>query len=207
MSQIWQHYRNIIHGTTNPVVVEIGAADGQDTERLQLPLAATGRNWRLLAFECEPKNFDKFKQRNIDSVEFFPVAVSDHDGPGRWVGSGNWPYSGSLKEPVIHRVSHAWIPFEQPTEVPCVMLDTMFKTCRLDHIDFIWMDVQGAEDLVLAGGQHALAKTRWIWAEVYEDAQYEGPIGKEGFLSRLPGRWEIEFIESTDILFHNLDFP
>ncbi len=207
MSTIFERYRDIIHGTTNPVVVEIGCADGEDTARLQLPLANTGRDWRLLAFECEKKNFEKFQRRNIDGVEFFPMAVSDHCGPGRFVGSGQWPYSGSLKEPVNHRVSHAWIQFEEPIEVPCVTLDSVFDSCRLHEISFIWMDVQGAEDLVITGGQKALAKTRWIWAEVYEGEEYQGHIGRDEFLRRLPGKWEISDIKDSDVLFHNLDFP
>lgn len=201
---IWEHYRNIIHGTVSPVVVEIGAADGEDTARLQLPLANTGRDWRLLAFECEKKNFPKFRARNIDCVEFFEMAVSDHDGPGRWVGSGSWPYSGSLKEPKLHRVSHAWIPFEEPTEVPCVMLDSVFASCRLDHIDFIWMDVQGAEDLVIRGGSKALTHTRYLYTEYYGAEEYEGQLNRDQIHDRLPGAWEIVEDWSGDVLFRNI---
>jgi len=204
---IFTRYRQIIHGTTKPVVVEIGAADGQDTERLHLPLVNTGREWRLLAFECEKGNFAAFKKRDIQGVEFFELAVSDQCGPAKFTGSGTWPYSGSLKEPVNHRVSHSWIPFQPPVEVMCTTLDSIFSSCRLDHIDFLWCDVQGAEDLVVAGGQTALARTRWIWVEIYESEEYAGHIGREEFQRRLPGNWEVVEIQSTDILFHNLDFP
>ncbi len=200
---VLEHYRTIINGTTSPVVVEIGAADGEDTARLHLPLVNTGRAFRLLAFECEKKNFPKFKARNIEDVEFFEMAVSDHDGPGRWVGSGTWPYSGSLKEPKLHRVSHAWIPFEEATEVPCVMLDSVMKTCRLDHIDFIWMDVQGAEDLVIRGGMNAIAKTRYLYTEYYGSEEYEGQLNREQIIERLPGKWEIVHDWSGDMLLSN----
>lgn len=205
--RIFEIYSDIIKGTPNPVVIEIGAADGGDTARLLEPLVNCGREWRLLAFECEKKNFPKFRARNLDGVEFFEMAVGDKCGPHRFVGSGAWPYSGSLKEPQNHRISHAWINFEEPIEVPCVTLDSVWDSCRLDHMDFIWMDVQGAEDLVIAGGQKALARTRWIWAEVYEGPEYEGPIGREEFKRRLPGKWEIADIKDSDVLFHNLDFP
>ncbi len=204
---IWERYAGIIHGTTAPVVVEIGAADGEDTARLQDPLIHTGRDWRLLAFECERKNFEKFRRRNLTAVEFFELAVSDKNGPANFIGSGSWPYSGSLKEPVNHRISHAWIPFQPPVEVMCTTLDSVFESCRLHEITFIWMDVQGAEDLVVAGGQKALSKTRWIWCEIYEAEEYQGHIGREEFLRRLPGKWEIVEVQGTDVLFHNLDFP
>lgn len=204
---IWERYRGIIHGTTNPVVVEIGAADGQDTVRLREPLVNTGRTWRLLAFECEKGNFLKFREQQLHDVEFFQLAVSDKVGPAQFIGSGSWPYSGSLKEPVNHRISHAWIPFQPPVEVMCTTLDAMFTTCRLDEISFLWCDVQGAEDLVIAGGQKALARTRWIWCEIYEAEEYAGHIGRDEFQRRLPGKWEIVEVQGTDVLFHNLDFP
>ena len=204
---IWERINGIANGATSPVFVEIGAADGEDTARLQDALIHTGRDWRLLAFECEKNNFAKFKARNLTAVEFFELAVSDRCGPAQFIGSGTWPYSGSLKEPVNHRVSHAWIPFQPPVDVMCTTLDSVFLSCRLDHIDLIWMDVQGAEDLVIAGGQKALAKTHWIWCEIYESEEYAGHIGREEFLRRLPGRWEIVEVQGTDVLFNNLDFP
>lgn len=204
MSDIYTQYREIIEGSASPVVVEIGAADGQDTAKLLAPLLAEFPWYRYLAFECEPKNFAKFRENNPKGVELFEMAVGDKCGPHRFVGSGSWPYSGSLKEPKLHRISHAWIPFEKPTEVPCVTLDGVFDSCRLDKIDFLWMDVQGAEDLVIAGGQMALGKTRFIYTEIYEDEQYTGQIGRKEILKRLPGLWEIVGDWGGDALFANL---
>jgi len=202
MSTIFERYRDIIHGTTSPVVIEIGAADGQDTARLQEPLLHTGREWRLLAFECEKNNFPKFRERKLDGVEFFELAVSDKCGPASFVGSGSWPYSGSLKEPKLHRISHAWIPFQPPVEVNCTTLDDVFQTCRLDHCDFIWMDVQGAEDLVIAGGLSALNKTRYLYTEYYGSEEYTGQLNREQIVERLPG-WEIVQDWSGDMLLQN----
>ncbi len=204
---VFEHYRNIIHGTTNPIVIEIGCADGEDTARLQLPLAATGREWRLLAFECEKKNFPKFRARHLDGVEFFEMAVGDQCGPHRFVGSGSWPFSGSLKEPKLHRISHAWIPFEEPTEVPCVTLDSVMYSCRLDHCDFIWCDCQGAEDLVIDGGKAFLAQTRYFYTEYYGAEEYTGQLNREQIHQRLPGSWEIVQDWGGDMLLHNRAFP
>lgn len=201
---IHERIRGILAEAAHPVVVEVGAADGEDTEKLALSLAATGKQTRLIAFECETKNIPAIKRRNIAGLELFEMAVSDKCGMAPFVGSGSWPYSGSLKEPKLHRVSHAWIPFQPPVDVPCVTLDSIFQTCQLTEISFLWMDVQGAEDLVIAGGQVALAKTGWIWAEVYEADEYEGHIGREEFCRRLPGKWAIVETHGTDILFRNL---
>lgn len=201
---IFEHYKGIIHGTTNPVVIEIGCADGEDTERLREPLVNTGREWRLLAFECEKNNIPKFRARQLEGVELFEVAVSDQCGPGLFTSSGGWPFSGSLKEPKLHRISHAWIPFaDKPVEVPCITLDAVMDSCRLDHVDFIWMDVQGAEDLVIAGGKIALTKTRYLFTEYYGSEEYAGQLNRDQIHDRLPGAWEIVEDWGGDVLFRN----
>lgn len=201
---IFEHVRGIANGATNPVFIEIGAADGGDTVHLQEALVNAGREWRLLAFECEKKNFPKFRARGLGGVEFFELAISDKCGPHRFVGSGSWPYSGSLKEPKLHRISHAWIPFEPPSEVSCVTLDSVFQSCRLDHCDFLWMDVQGAEDLVIDGGKNALTKTRFLYTEYYGGEEYEGQLNRDQIHDRLPGAWEIVEDWGGDVLFRNL---
>lgn len=204
MKDIYTLYRDIVNEAVNPVVVEIGAADGGDTEKLALGLAATGKETRLLAFECEVKNIPAIKAKHIAGLELFEMAVGDICGFVPFIGSGSWAYSGSLKEPKLHRISHAWIPFQPPVQVPCVTLDSVFDSCRLDHIDFIWMDVQGAEDLVIAGGQKALCSTRYIYSEIYEAEEYTGQIGRKEILKRLPGNWEIVADWGGDALFKNL---
>lgn len=204
---ILDHYKNAVLEATDAVVVEIGAADGGDTEALASALIANGKPYRLYAFECEPKNIPKIEAKKIPGLLFRPVAISDVDGTGRFVGSGSWPYSGSLKEPKLHRISHAWIPFEPPISVETVKLDTVFREEHLDHIDFLWMDVQGAEDLVISGGQKALARTKLLYTEIYEDEQYTGQIGRVEILKRLPGKWAIVEDYGGDVLFKNLNYP
>lgn len=59
--------------------------------------------------------------------------------------------SGSLLEPTGHLIDHPWCVFEQQTTVVTRRLDSVTAELKLNRIDFIWMDVQGAEKLVLAG--------------------------------------------------------
>nr|WP_283807556.1 FkbM family methyltransferase [Bradyrhizobium retamae] len=40
-------------------------------------------------------------------------------------------------------------------------MDDWCSEANLKHIDFIWMDVQGAESDVIAGGRHTLSNTRF----------------------------------------------
>ena len=41
-------------------------------------------------------------------------------------------------------------------------------------VDFIWMDVQGAEHLVIAGGPSTFARTRFCYFEYSDSELYRG---------------------------------
>lgn len=69
------------------------------------------------------------------------------------------------------------------------------NSCRLDdwceeygvtQIDFIWMDVQGAEADVIAGAAGTLNKTRFIYTEYSNNELYEGQLSLRSLLKRLP---------------------
>lgn len=97
------------------------------------------------------------------------------------------------------------------TLVPTITLDTYFETMGLDHIDLLWMDVQGAEKIVLKGGEKLLEFTHFIYAEVSETPLYEGAttyadlrafLADAGFIVKrefLPLEWRGE----GNILFEN----
>ena len=49
-----------------------------------------------------------------------------------------------------------------------------YKLDKLEKIDFIKLDVQGAEHLVIQGAKKTLALTRLLWTEVSFKSLYEG---------------------------------
>ena len=53
-------------------------------------------------------------------------------------------------------------------------LDTWCDKHDIREIDFIWMDVQGAEIDVFKGGVNTLSKTRFIYTEYSDRELYEG---------------------------------
>nr|VFK11674.1 MAG: methyltransferase, FkbM family [Candidatus Kentron sp. LPFa] len=54
------------------------------------------------------------------------------------------------------------------------MLDTWRREQGIDTVDFIWMDVQGAEMDVFRGGANTLARTRYLYTEYNDRELYEG---------------------------------
>jgi FkbM family methyltransferase len=58
--------------------------------------------------------------------------------------------------------------------VPARSLNELFDREKIPHIDLCKVDIQGAEKLMIQGGDVALAKTRLLYIEVLFDRFYEG---------------------------------
>lgn len=212
MNNIFEYIRQIISAVERPIVVEIGAAKCEDSSRIIQQLVAKGP-YEYYAFEPDPRNIETIKRSKVNELlHLIPTAVGDADKRSTFHQSGgtnpSFGYehtlSGSLKKPVEHLAAHPWCKFEKQTEVRVMKLDTFFTAFSLPYINFIWCDVQGAEDLVLAGGMNALAHTRFFYTEYYNNEMYEGQIPAEEIRNRLGTSWRIVEQWPGDILFENL---
>lgn len=202
---IFSRYKVVIENTDCPVVLELGAAEGEDTTRYIHALECLKRPFTYIAFEPDHRNI-----RHLEDLQYkhnftlVPKAVGDHMGSAPWKAS-NHPYSGSVKEPKEHLELYPHITFGERSHVPMINLDYL----GLGKVDWIWCDVQGAEDLVIAGGQATLARTRYFYTEYIECEAYAGQIGRDEIHRRLPGYWVIEedyrgWQKGGDCLFRNL---
>jgi len=169
------------------VICDIGACEGEDSVRYarRFPRA------RIYTFEPLPvnqqlirTNFTRYAVANADLV---PLALSDRAGEATFhVSSGrppelfageNWNYgnkSSSLLAPTQSGPMHGWIEFKETITVRTETLDNFCAQRHLDRIDFIQMDVQGAEQLVLAGATRMLPHITAIWMEVSHRENYRG---------------------------------
>ena len=205
---IFSRYKAVIENTYSPVVLEIGAAEGEDTVRYLGALEALGRPFRYIAFEPDQRNVWHLKRlKDKHPFELVAKAVGDRFGVAPWRAS-NHPYSGSVKAPVEHLTLYPDITFGELDFVGMVRLDdTPFA-----KVDWIWCDVQGAEDLVIAGGQETFTRTRFFYTEYLECEAYAGQIGRDEIHRRLPGKWAIaedyhSWEKGGDCLFERLTSP
>ena len=215
MGDIFDYLKLAVQGIVRPVVLEIGAARGEDTSRLIRTIADNCRQDTRIeyyAFEPDPRNAEDIKKSEIRFlVHFLQVAIGNEDKRILFNQSGgrnpSFGYehtlSGSLKAPKDHLAAHPWCKFDTKVEVRMMRLDTFFKAYSVPHIDFIWCDVQGAEDLVIQGGQEALKHTRFLYTEYYNNEMYEGQISAREIYDRLPGKWRVVEQWQNDILFEN----
>lgn len=168
-------------------ILDIGACEGEDSVRY----ARCFPSARILAFEPLPAN-QALVRANLarygaHQVELVPLALSDRSGEATFhVSSGRppdefagqqWNYgnkSSSLLPPAQPGAMHGWVEFKETLTVPTDTLDRVCAARALDRIDFIHMDVQGAEHLVLAGAAGMLRKTTALWLEVSDRQHYTG---------------------------------
>jgi 2-O-methyltransferase len=189
--------------------VEIGVHFGEDTRKFR----AMHPNARIIGFEPDPRNVKIIRDTGIDKIcEFYPVALSDKNetrpfymssGKATWSSDpqhrdNDWSSSSSLKRPTGHLEMHKWITFPGTAMVECRRLDDI----DIGTIDFMWVDVQGAEDIVFAGAANTLARTRYVYTE-YANNLYEGQLNREQLLAVFGPNWGVVHDFGGDLLLKN----
>ncbi|KRQ09656.1 FkbM family methyltransferase [Bradyrhizobium sp. DASA03076] len=178
-------------GNPSPVILDIGCNDGTDTKRF-VELCPEAR---FYCFEPDPRAVVRFKKNlhsALDKVRLFEIAISDRNGkidfhPSNGDGEvEEWDLSGSIRRPKNHLAEYEWVRFDKPISVETRRLDDWSSEAKLDKIDLIWMDVQGAESDVIAGGKRALSNTRFIYTEYSDRELYEGQLSLNAILELLP---------------------
>jgi FkbM family methyltransferase len=172
-------------GKDDPLILEIGCNDGLNTQWF----LEIFRNPKIYCFEPDPRAITRFKS-NIGShpcVTLAEIALSDREGEITFFQSGGqpseensakmpegWDLSGSIRPPKEHLESHPWCKFESKIQVRTSTLDSWCDANAIETVDFVWMDVQGAEMDVLRGSSATLRKTRFIYMEYAEKELYAG---------------------------------
>lgn len=161
------------------VIFEVGACEGEDTIKLRRKFP----NSNIYAFEPVAKNIERMRKNyqkyNAQGIKIFEMALSDKNGHAKfYVSSGhpdnlpktsNWDYgnkSSSLLPPNKHKKIHKWVKFSQQPKIKTQRIDSFCLEQSIDKIDFIYLDVQGAELKVLEGAGDLLNSCRMIWLEV-----------------------------------------
>lgn len=184
--------QSIINKDEQVVFFDVGACEGESSIRYaRLFPKAT-----IYCFEPLPSNFELIQknltQYKTNAVFPFQLCLSDSVGETSFhVSSGkpeditdeDWDYgnkSSSLLPPAKTKEVHQWLKFEDTISVQTSTLKQFCKEKNISHIDFIHMDVQGAELMVLNGAQDFIQHINMIWLEVEAVELYKGqPLKKD----------------------------
>ena len=197
-------------------ILDIGANNGW-TSRQFLETFPTAH---VFSFEPDPRAVEKFKvtvssERSTlfqvalgaqsGFVEFFlsdGVPPNQEDNPKYADG---WDQSGSIRKPKNHLKFHPWCTFDNTLKVELLSLDDWSAEHAPGPIDFVWADVQGAEEDLIRGGSSTLARTRYFYTEYSSQELYEGQLQLQEVVDLLPA-FDVVTVYEHDVLFRNKSF-
>lgn len=192
--------------TDSPTILEIGCNDGTDTLRFLEAMPGA----RIYCFEPDPRAIARFRETvNDNRVVLTTLALGDHTGFAKFHGSSGippeksrnapsashycalpeWDLSGSISKPTGHLQRSSWVTFpeDRTIEVGITTLDDwLLYHTDITKIDFVWMDVQGAEHKVIQGAFEGLSIIRYLYTEYCDKPLYEGQVPLAEIQKMLP---------------------
>ena len=186
--------KNLLNGKEDPVVVEVGSHYGEDTREFLDEFEQI----KIFCFEPDPRNIQIIKKYlDTTRINFYECAVSDQDKEGvdfymatkappkdvpkkyQWISREDYHNlnlnrsgASSLKS------GHQALDEGLKTKVRTIKLDTWASDNDIDFVDFIWIDVQGAEKEVLKGATEVLKNTKYLYME-YGEMGYNDSMSLE----------------------------
>lgn len=166
-------------------ILDIGGCEGEESIRYSriFPFSS------IYVFEPLPDN-QKLVEENIikykaENIKLIPFAVSDEEGFSQfYVSSGHpenqpkdidWDFgnkSSSLLLPKNDNLA-SWLKFNKKIDVQTITVDSFLRQNKINQVDFVHMDVQGAELKVLLGAKDYMKNIKAIWLEVAEIELYK----------------------------------
>jgi FkbM family methyltransferase len=195
------------------VIFDIGACEGESSVRYSRIFEKS----QIYTFEPIPKNY-RIIESNIAEFEKssqihpFPVCLSNAVGEADFhISSGtpeefkeknvDWEFgnkSSSLLPPDKTLQTYDWIEFKEKITVPTIRLDGFMKEHSINQIDFVHLDVQGAELMVLDGAGDLFGAIKNIWLEVEAVALYKGQPIKKDIEAYFQSRGYIKLIDTVN---------
>ena len=161
------------------LILDIGSCDGLDSIKYSFLFP----NATIYAFEPIVNNQELIKKNlkkyNVSNIIIEDKALSNEVGQATfYLSSGrpddiddslDWDFgnkSSSLLPPAKTKDVLPWLEFKDEIKVKTTTLYEFIKSNGFDIVDFIHMDVQGAELLVLEGALTYINSIKMIWLEV-----------------------------------------
>lgn len=178
----------------NLVIFDIGACEGLSSVRY----LSIFKSARIYAFEPLPKNYElvlKNKEKhNLKNLSVYKLGLSSENGEASFYVSSGSPSnidkpsdnssdfgnkSSSLYKPNKTKEIHPWLKFNEKITIKTQTLESFCNDNKIEVIDFIHMDVQGAELMVLQGAKDYISNIKSMWLEVEKIELYENQALKD----------------------------
>lgn len=193
-------------------ILDAGACEGESAVRY----ARLFPHARVVAVEPLPGNVARIRANIAEfatpNVVVAEACLSDRAGEATFhVSSGvpdeyrdqslDWDFgnkSSSLLAPEQTKTVHPWLEFPATITVATERLDALAAALGITHVDFLHLDVQGAELLVLDGAGALLPRIHTLWLEVENVPLYRGQPLKAQVETYLRARGFVKLYDSVD---------
>jgi FkbM family methyltransferase len=192
---LWMHQYLPKEGDT---IVDVGAGTGWETLFFSKDAGVSGR---VISIEAHPRTFrclSKMCEKNrLENVTVLQVAVADQEGEVQ------------LSDCDKHE-ENSIIGVRSGIRVVATTLDSIFRSLGLSHVDFLKMNIEGAERYALAGMGEMVRRTKNVCISCHDFLADEGGpdelrtkaevvnfLKQNGFavtLRESEGRWIRDFV-------------
>lgn len=155
----------------DPLIIEAGAFRGQDTVKA----AKIWPNGWIIAFEPDPYAYKELEKNvfgaKVTNVELHNMALNSYNGTALFnicLGPNNnepaYGYASSLLP--LKKGMEVFCKGPQ-IEVPCNTLDAWCQANKIDGIDLLHLEVEGAEYMVLKGSPNILKTVKVLYIKTF----------------------------------------
>ena len=162
----------------NPKILEGGAYLGKNSVKL----AKIWPKAQIYSFEPVPELAEKTKTntRTFPNIHVYELALSDKNGTATMylselVAKPDQTYqSSSLFAPSEFLRKAPRIQYKKQINVPTTTIDAWAKKNSVDHIDLLYLDIQGAELAAMKGAPEIMKTVQVVLAEIEFVEVYTG---------------------------------
>lgn len=159
----------------DPTILDCGAKDG----RSSILLLNAFPEAKVIAVEADPINFEVLveKVKSYENIIPLHYALADKIGTIEFYQNQNPRYNaqGSILKPSKDNWFWPKIKLnDKATIVPATTLDALFEELCLEHVDFLYLDMQGAELMMLKASKKIFSTCKLVISEVSFKEVYDG---------------------------------
>jgi FkbM family methyltransferase len=161
---------------SNIVIFDVGAHFGESALKYNDVFPES----TIYCFEPFPESFDELKRTIVkkDRIKAYNLGLSDYTGVANFYSNASSATNSLLKtDPDAKDVwGDKVLEFKGNVNVNLTTLDEFVQSHRIENIDILKLDVQGAEYKVLKGGEKTLMAgvVKLLYTEIILSKTYEG---------------------------------
>ncbi|HEY0412875.1 MAG TPA: FkbM family methyltransferase [Allosphingosinicella sp.] len=154
---VLENYTQAYTPSSGDTLVDVGAGVGEEALVFSRLVGPSGR---VFAIEAHPETFACL-QRSLarsgrDNVTALHCAMADRDG------------ELGMSDRSAHLTNSVLLPGESASTVPARSLDSLVRELGLERIDYLRMNIEGAERLAIAGMAESVGKIRNIFISCHD---------------------------------------